>query len=105
MLNFDNIKLKQILISEIGYDDGELTEILCINLHNFNNQLQATLDGWIKDRTIINDIVVENITIQQIMEKRDENFIEALITMNVFINNPESAKFFEKIPKTYFGRM
>jgi hypothetical protein len=48
---------------------------------------------------------VEGATIQQIMDKKDMGFIDALLTMDVFLEDIKFAKAFIKAPKNFYGRM
>lgn len=97
MLKYDPIKLKNILIEECGYNNGD-AEITIETLVHLDDIWQEILDQWLFDRSIPNEPFVEGVTIPYIMKKNNFSFFEALRYMNFFYAFPEEAKDYLNLP-------
>ncbi|QKG83382.1 hypothetical protein GXN76_02110 [Kroppenstedtia pulmonis] len=102
MLKYDREKVKSILIHEEGYSET-MAETFSETLVNLHEDLQPALDQWLEDRTISEEITVESVTLKMIMEKRRDDFMGALGSMSVFIEEPELAKDFLDQPTIIRG--
>jgi len=101
MLKCDKQVLKKILIEELNRDE-EIANNIVANIESYNEKLQKTITTWMINRTILDDIEIEGVTLNYIMKKQDISFIDALSKMNWFIDEPEEAKIFAAIPEKYF---
>ncbi|MBP2657921.1 MAG: hypothetical protein H6Q69_953 [Firmicutes bacterium] len=103
MLEFDDDLMRKILTNELNYS---MVDEVIPNFHkNLDSRLQHTLDVWLFERTIIDEINVEGVTIRYIMEKEGYSFIDALVSMSIYLNNPAKARWFFDTPKSFFIRM
>ena len=116
MLLFNYTKFKGILVKDLGYParDSKMLDNTCRNIHKLSSELQKTLDVWMENRTIIDDIEIEGITINKILACQDRfmrylgglsinSFVEALYMMNSFIENPEYVRKNKRIRCVLFG--
>ncbi|VBB08463.1 mitochondrial glycoprotein [Lucifera butyrica] len=102
MLKYDKEVLEKILLEECGYPAWSAS-LSAENIYKLDERLQKTLDAWLIDRSVSDEINVEGITIKQIIEKEHSSFIKALMTMDVFLQEPELAKKFAATPAAFFG--
>jgi cellulose biosynthesis protein BcsQ len=103
MLKYNKDALINILINEFQQNVRNANDY-ANDLKEYDEVLQKTLIQWLKDRTIINDIKVNGVTVNYIITKRNCKFIDALGFMNFYLHNPEKAKAFKETPESYFYR-
>jgi hypothetical protein len=95
MANFDEKVVERILVEELGFN-SLLTAIAIQALTNTDDRLQGVLDAWIKDRTETN-YTFEGISIQEIMEKEECDFLKALSKMNACLCKPGFTTEYRKV--------
>ncbi|MFD1423379.1 hypothetical protein [Laceyella tengchongensis] len=103
MLQFDEKKLKKILMEELGNKEDKADRGIEL-MRSFNEQLQPILDQWMEDRTY-SDHPINGVTLEMVFKhcKLDE-FIKAMIHMNDFAEYPSLAEVFLKDPFFYNRR-
>lgn len=101
MLIYDKNNLKRILIEREGYNELEANSEVKY-LKNLNSNLQETFDNWL-NKGEIGNFSVGKVTIHTIMEKSRVNFLSALTSMSVFIDEPKEAKKYLKRPIFFNG--
>ncbi|MRG29440.1 hypothetical protein [Laceyella tengchongensis] len=95
---FDKQKLKTILMEEEQISDHE-ADIIIERLEKVNHpQLQKCLDQWMENRTVSDEFNIDGVTIKMIMEKKKRLFCSALLTMDVFIDNPQMLQSILTVP-------
>ncbi|MGX9706994.1 hypothetical protein [Laceyella tengchongensis] len=103
MLQFDEKKLKEILMDELGYTEDRADRSIHF-VRNFNEQLQPILDEWMKDRTY-SDHAINGVTLEMVFEHCDvRDFISALFDMDLFASHPFMAEKFLEDPVLYNGK-
>lgn len=85
MYTIDRIKVKQIMVSELGYAQFEAEQFLD-TIPSVHDKLQTVIEQWLEDRTVI-DISVLGITLQGIIERRRCNFIIAIRYLNLLLSD------------------
>lgn len=98
VLKFDEEKVKRISLEELNYNPLLIGQTIDV-LKGLNNELQEPLDKWLKDRTICDEFNVNGVTLKVIHEQLKWNFVDCLILMNSFIENPEDAKKVYDVPE------
>jgi hypothetical protein len=96
MVDFDKKSVSRILIEELDYNAVE-ADLLAEGIGNIHPYLHEALSGYI-DQRIEKPFVFKGISIAQIMEKSRCNYINALVTMNAFINDPALIEKYKSIP-------
>jgi hypothetical protein len=95
VIDFDKNKVTRILIEELHYNKVEAT-LFVDGIPRIHLDLHDALYGFLEQR-IEQPFEFEGISIAQIMEISNCNYINALVTMNAFINDPTLIKEYESI--------
>ena len=78
MVKVDIEALKKILIEELDYSEHNADFVL----ENFPREIPGRLgeiwENWLKDRTVVEGPIFEDLTIQEVMKNRGCNFIVAV---------------------------
>ena len=96
MIDFDKETVTRILVDELSFNAVE-AKLLAEGFPNLHPDLHDSLNDYFEQR-IERNIEFEGISIAQIMEKSRCNYINALVTMNAFINDPTLIKEYKSIP-------
>ena len=103
MVDFDKKTVTQILIDEFDYNTVE-ADLLSEGIANIHPDLHEAFSGYLEQRTE-QPFEFKGISIAQIMETSRCNYINALVTMSAFINNPALIEEYKSIPPEQHGRV
>jgi hypothetical protein len=103
MVDFDKNKVTRILIDELDYNAVE-AGLLAEGFPNLHPDLHDSLNDYLETR-IERNVEFEGISIAQIMEKSHCNYIDALVTMNAFINDPTLIEEYKSVPPEHHRRV
>lgn len=84
MYNLDKEQVKKILIEEMKLPAFDV-ELFLKDFPPLHDSLSSAVEQWLKDRTI-GEIVVEGLTIKDVMKKRRCHFLVALRDLNVLLD-------------------
>jgi hypothetical protein len=102
VIDFDEKTVTRILIDEFDFNTVE-AKLLAEGLPNLHPDLHNSLNDYLEQR-IERNIEFLGISTSQIMEKSRCNYINALVTMNVFFNDPTLIEEYKAIPPEHHRR-
>lgn len=103
MVDFDKRTVFQILIDELDYNTVE-ADLLAEGIANLHPDLHEALSAYLQQRTE-QPFEFKGISIAQVMETSRCNYINAIVTMSAFINNPALIEEYKSIPPEHHGRV
>jgi hypothetical protein len=80
MYMLDRLRVRPILISELGYTPLK-ADFFIDNYPLLNDQFKEPVEAWLLDRSI-SDFDVEGISIRQVIAMQDCNFLNAVRELN-----------------------
>jgi len=80
MYTLDRGKARDILITELGYDP-KIADVYLDSYPEIHEDLADAAKAWLEDRTVV-DVMVEGVTIRQLMDAHDSHFLNALSSLN-----------------------
>jgi len=84
MYELDKEKARKIMIEEEGYTPYKV-DLLLKDYPSIHEKLGDTVTQWLLDRTI-NDVVIEGLSIKQVMIKRQLHFLVAIKKLNTLLD-------------------
>ena len=103
MYLLDRLRVRPILITELGYSP-EKADLFLDHFPLLSDQLVEAVEVWLEDRKIL-DVKVEDISIRQVMELHNCNFLNAVRGLNELLSLPLSAEDRESLKRFYSTRM
>jgi len=84
MYELDKERARKILIDEMKLPVFEV-DLFLKGFPPLHDSLSSVVEQWLKDRTIVN-VIVEGLSITDVMRKRRSHFLAALRDLNVLLD-------------------
>ncbi|TCS93669.1 hypothetical protein [Hazenella coriacea] len=98
MLKFNKEEVRKILLEELRFPKDRMERSITA-ISKLDSQLQPLLDQWLKDRKI-SHFTINGVSLDYVYKYFEaDDFIDALITMEMFAKSDHLAKRFLKNPK------
>ncbi len=89
-LDFDKVLVKKVLLED-GYSNEEADKKIQSIYDWYDDRLYDVINAYVRDRTILDNINVQGVTMRVLIERRKYNFWDALYMLNETISNPRLA--------------
>ncbi|MES0490271.1 MAG: hypothetical protein ABUK01_09780 [Leptospirales bacterium] len=101
MYELDKETVKKILVEEMNLPAFDV-DLFLRDFPPLHNSFSLPIEQWLKNRTIA-DLVIEGLTIQEVMEKQQSHFLAAVRDLNILLDEKipiEKRKSFNEILRT-----
>lgn len=100
MARFDEEKAKERLTA-LDYHPV-VAEMALTGIANIHDDLQSHLDAWLDG--VETPFEFKGVSLVEIMEKEGRDYLNALFTMSLFIDDPAMIQTFREVPPEVFHR-